>query len=88
MIKKIERISIVQTSLTLSTVTTLVLVPLMFIQFIIALMQGGNILGLFLVVLFPLVYLLGAFALFAFIFWIYNMVADWLGGIEFTVTDR
>lgn len=84
--KQITNISPVQTGKVFAVLYFLMSLPFLAIMFIIASASHNPGPGIGMLILFPIFYLIFGFIFTAFAAWIYNLVASWVGGIEYTST--
>src|SRR5262245_45390870 len=86
--KRITHISVHQTSKTLASMYVLLLTVLLVIPLALYTMYKGDILpGLAVLILLPAFYWLLFYLSHALFCWIYNIVAKWVGGIEFNIKE-
>ncbi len=87
--KQITHISVVQTSKVLALLYTLISLIYTFVGIPMAIFGSGKVRLVGIVYIFmPVVMLVIGFVMLLLCCWLYNVVANWVGGIEVTVEDK
>ena len=84
--KRITRFAPMQVAKVFAVLYALVSIPFAAIAFFAGSM-GGQGMPVWLVVVIPVIYLVFGFIFTAIAAWLYNLVAGWTGGIEYTAED-
>ena len=86
---QINHVSPIQTAKVISVLYFIVSIPFIAIFALISLIMPGKSSGFsFFMILLPVLYLVLGFIFTAIAAWIYNLVASWVGGIEFTTIEK
>ncbi|SFB39094.1 hypothetical protein SAMN04515620_1622 [Collimonas sp. OK607] len=85
--KQISRISPFQTAKVLALVYFAISVPVIALMSLFYALMPGPKAPLGVMFILPFLYLIFGFIFTAFNAWIYNLIAKWVGGIEFTVSE-
>ena len=85
--RQITRISVGQTSKVIASLYFVVAVVIAVIYFVAVSATGTNTLSPMLILLFPFIYGVMIWLVFACMLWVYNMVAARIGGVEFESMD-
>ena len=84
--KQIVRVSVAQSAKVLAVLYMVMSIPIVVILGVIGMIGAGGM-GLFLVILAPIVYGVLAFLGTGLAAWLYNVVANMVGGLEYTTKD-
>jgi len=85
--RQITRISVGQTSRVIASVYFVVAVVIAIIYFVAISATGKNTFNPLLILLFPIIYGVIIWLVFACMLWVYNQIAARIGGVEFEAVD-
>jgi hypothetical protein len=85
--RQITRVSVGQTSMVIASLYFVVAVVIAVIAFIAVSVTGANTFSPLLILLFPIIYGVMIWLIFALMLSVYNMVAARIGGVEFESVD-
>ena len=85
--RQITRVSVGQTSMVIASLYFVVAIVIAVIAFIVVSVTGTNAFSPLLILLFPIIYAVVIWLVFALMLSVYNMVAARIGGVEFESVD-
>lgn len=85
--RQITRVSVGQTSMVIASLYFVVAIVIAIIAFIAVSVTGANTFSPLLILLFPIIYGIVIWLVFALMLSVYNMVAARIGGVEFESMD-
>jgi hypothetical protein len=84
--KQIVKVSVRQSAKVLAVLYMVMSIPIVVVMAAVGMLGGGGV-AMFAVILAPLIYGVLAFLGTGLAAWLYNLVANWVGGLEYSTKD-